>query len=1036
MSVHPEKKLDTSLKNTETSRNNLMPSNRFTQPSWAKPPEVVPPTKLTYEYTPKTYHLKFTSMYKFQLGFPKQKKEAKYFDEIVGLDTEENIKDDLVKLYPETIQKNSSTIKPATIFEPQSQLTPIKKSSASTQSINSFTVHLKDINTKTTEEKNHNSSKIANKEVIKDNKIERITNKFVKKNIKIEEKTIKIEQKTIKIEEKPAEVEEKSTKMLKPIIKSEEKTSKFNEKKPSFQNLESLPMHQSLQEETKVEEDIIISDNLESKNITTLPSEYKDISQYAMFKIADLKIAQIHGAACKVGKINIETKDFCPCCRLPINIIKFPLGCPVDELSELGSSFPLYFVLIKYFIFMLILCLTLACLLCLVLNFFKSESKDYSNDKSTNLFTPATYGKSGQLEFYQPLFHFFVITIILVAYPFFLKKLKHRSVIIDVETVTASDFTVLIKNLPHDYTKNELKEHLEKHFSKDNVKVVNIICTYDINEFAHFEKKLNEWAFKKEFLLYCQEKYGGPIKMKNFLCCEKVFESLEVCEKNIEVFSGYKEESFKKMKEKGLTPYAFVIFRTQLDARMVRLKMKKTFIRRFFGRLCFCCLNGPNKFKGNYIYTESNPECTDVIWKNLNKGAFSRFFAKLLTAIVNLILLCATFAIIQVLKRFDEKIKNDKESGWIKIKLVTGSCSLAFVLTNILIAKSVRLLSKFEKHTTWSDGNISVLNRLIKFMFFNIIITPVIVQSGSRNAWFDEGGLIYTIFSMQVSNAFVQPLLYFINIGDKIKIFRRKRLLKSAAPMTMNQFEASKFFEGPELDLAERFATQINTCFLSFFYAPIQPLGVFIGLLGIIAEASVFKYMLLRVHALPKSYGSELVLEAALWVPWMCLAYSVGLTIFSLQLCPEYSFLGILILCLNSIYLIIIRPQCILNRFDNSALRKLKDASNENPEQNYFFRQLPNFFNDYERENPCTKEEGWKRWNNFIINKDPKDYSELFDPSGLVDHQCGMKYLDYPNVNIAKAIPVKPLVNANQIAYMNNLMKYNYAYFNNMAYIR
>ncbi|OMJ71123.1 hypothetical protein SteCoe_30756 [Stentor coeruleus] len=1011
MSIHPESVLETS-KRSETSRNNLLSPDRFIQPSWAKPREV-PPKDLKYEYTPKTYHLKFASMNKFQIGFPKPKKENKYFGEITGLDTEANIQNDLVKQYPEAILENSSIIKPVTVLDAKSssnnthsQLTPIKKNSATFLNLNSLAIHLKNANNQVHERKN--------------NKIEPTNHIIGKKSICIEEKTIKIEKKTNKLDEKNKKVEEKA--------------NKDNKKSSSIQDLKSSKINKLLQEETKIDKVMGINNSLETKNKPMLESEYKDLSQCVMSKIADFKIAQIHSGACKVGKINSETKDFCPCCRLPINSIKFPLTCPVDELSELGSSFPLYFVLMKYFIFMLLLCLALACSLCLVLNFLKSKSKDYSNDKSSNLFTPATYGKSGKIEYYQPLLHFFVILIILIVYPCFLKKLKHRSVTIDVKTVTASDFTVLIKNLPHDYTKKDLKEHLEKHFSEDNVKVVNIVSTYNINEYTNYERKLNEWVYKKEFLLYCQENFGGPVKLKKFLCCEKVLESMEVIEQNIEVFSKYKEESLKKMKENGLTSHAFVIFRTQLDARIVRLELKKSGLRKFFENLCLCCLNGPNKFKENYIYTEDNPECTDVIWENLNKGASSKFFSRFLTGIVNLMLLCATFAIIQVLTRYNGKIKNDKQSGWIKIKLVNSSCSLAFVLTNIFIAKSVRMLSAFEKHTTWSTGNISVLNRLIKFMFFNIIITPVIVQSSSRDAWFDEGGLIYTIFSMQVSNAFVQPLLYFLSIGDKIKIFRRKRLLKSNGPITMSQYEACKFFEGPELDLAERFATQINTCFLSFFYAPIQPLGVLIGLLGIIAEAMVFKYMLLRVHALPKSYGPELVLEAALWVPWMCLAYSIGMVVFHSKLCPDYNFLGILILCLNIFYLIGFRSHCILNRFDTSALDKLRDASSEKPEQNYFFRQLPHFFNDYERENPCTKEEGWKRWNDFIVSKDPKDYSELFNPSGLIDHQCGKKYLDYPNLNIEKKNPVRIMANANQIAYMNNLMIYNYAYYTNIAY--
>ena len=78
----------------------------------------------------------------------------------------------------------------------------------------------------------------------------------------------------------------------------------------------------------------------------------------------------------------------------------------------------------------------------------------------------------------------------------------------------------------------------------------------------------------------------------------------------------------------------------------------------------------------------------------------------------------------------------------------------------------------------------------------------------------------------------------------------------------MSQAEANLLFEGPEVDLADRFANVIKTCFLSFFYAPIVPVGLLLGIIAILFDAAVFNFMLLRVHSRPRAHSSELVLSS------------------------------------------------------------------------------------------------------------------------------------------------------------------------------
>ena len=44
---------------------------------------------------------------------------------------------------------------------------------------------------------------------------------------------------------------------------------------------------------------------------------------------------------------------------------------------------------------------------------------------------------------------------------------------------------------------------------------------------------------------------------------------------------------------------------------------------------------------------------------------------------------------------------------------------------------------------------------------------------------------------------------------------------------------------------------------------------------------------------------------------------------------------------------------------------------------NDYFTQLPNFYSDYERENPVTRETGIERWNLYMQTRNPESYYSL-----------------------------------------------------------
>ena len=48
----------------------------------------------------------------------------------------------------------------------------------------------------------------------------------------------------------------------------------------------------------------------------------------------------------QIGKnTSVNYSEKCKCCGFPVEAIPFPLNCSIMELAELGSGFPLYFVM-------------------------------------------------------------------------------------------------------------------------------------------------------------------------------------------------------------------------------------------------------------------------------------------------------------------------------------------------------------------------------------------------------------------------------------------------------------------------------------------------------------------------------------------------------------------------------------------------------------------------------------------------------------------------------------------------------------------
>lgn len=84
------------------------------------------------------------------------------------------------------------------------------------------------------------------------------------------------------------------------------------------------------------------------------------------------------------------------------------------------------------------------------------------------------------------------------------------------------------------------------------------------------------------------------------------------------------------------------------------------------------------------------------------------------------------------------------------IRLVGILASLIAVIVNWVLTFIIRLLSSFEKHSSYTKYHLSVATKLMMSTFVNTALLPLF-NNLSTKYWFDSSGLATTIFFNVIS---------------------------------------------------------------------------------------------------------------------------------------------------------------------------------------------------------------------------------------------------------------------------------------------
>ena len=184
----------------------------------------------------------------------------------------------------------------------------------------------------------------------------------------------------------------------------------------------------------------------------------------------------------------------------------------------------------------------------------------------------------------------------------------------DVRTISPSDYTVMVTGLPMDANEEEVRTFMTQFGRADDkpAEVVRVTFACKIKDFVDCIQEVEKINAK------LRELESRP----DSCCCNRSLK-IDTLRRKTQLLNAHIQEQETKMRQAGVlfTGTAFVTFRTQADARAVVARFGASIVSWYFRALishCFRRCLPDYSFRSHYIQAVLAPEPSDVIWENLD----------------------------------------------------------------------------------------------------------------------------------------------------------------------------------------------------------------------------------------------------------------------------------------------------------------------------------------------------------------------------------------------------------------------------------
>ncbi|CAK82673.1 unnamed protein product (macronuclear) [Paramecium tetraurelia] len=691
-----------------------------------------------------------------------------------------------------------------------------------------------------------------------------------------------------------------------------------------------------------------------------------------------ISIAMMHAAATKFAKtdqnIDLDKTNVCPCCGLPAVIEEIPLCSSRSQFSFNGSGIALYFDFLVFSGIIVFTYIAISCGYNIYVNSHGNRCSNINNslaDKcKTDFFNQFSLTNDHeQLDETRSILNFISLVVILFMTVFYRRHINKIAMELDDAAILASDFSIFVENIPREAKEIEIQEYFSQQFQNTNVELRKLCIAYEIQDYIKIE-------YSKIIEGICAYKTEGKSIPKSIPPKTQLKLEIDKISKDLDDMEDNRANIFK------FSGICIISYNYESQADNVCKTFKATRFQILLDQLGFE-QNQFQKFRNNNIFVKKAPEPGDVIWGNLGITIKEQYKRKLITNAMTLLLLAIGFGLLLALSYTQNVInQNISKGSTAEAALVTFigfASSILILVINTILAKMIIKFAELEQQATRTDYNISVAYKMGVAQFLNTAILTLIINlfisgniSSLDQAIWQTGGLNSDVMLIFITNSIMPWLTQLIDINYFYKLYVRQKIIQQGENCKYTQNEANKAFEGPSIDLSQKYANLCKTLMFTFLYSALLPIGVCFTFISIV----------LRRDSKPAPTGSAMA-EAMVdfYIELILLLFSLGCTFWEWVNYDKVHILTWLQLGLSTLhYLIPINKicGCIVDLGIDNATPSSYDA-------NYL-----TFYDDYDRRNPVTLDaakEKWIKLHQEIVQPNPKiKTNNLIQKYKLLNH--------------------------------------------------
>ncbi|CAD8053330.1 unnamed protein product [Paramecium primaurelia] len=624
------------------------------------------------------------------------------------------------------------------------------------------------------------------------------------------------------------------------------------------------------------------------------------------------EIAQRHQRATMCGLL-IESNDYCQCCGLGIHTHPISLKANIINLAFLGQGIPLFYNITFLLILLTFILFLIFGLPTIIFNFLAENCLEQTN-QAYNIFITQGCSKNcpnenddfkqiqqlistsdckiicehyqelcvatllsemsfpnkqldNDLKIIQSFFVFGSVIFIKIYLVLIREKQRIIETECDQELISPSDFTVMLNHLPEeDYDEKELATAIEQYCQKINnqikYEVIKINIAYDIKSFVLKSRE----KIKLEKILAKEQKYY--IKNQKYKRNKQEIEKIKFMVEQLKKELYSIELEIENGSYRKTTSVAFITFQTKQQLQKLIQQTKLSYWEQLLMHVKRLIQNKAKRgfyFKDKLISIRRAPEPDDIFWENCGIENSIKIKRKFISWIVVFVLLGISFATLYGLEYLQNQyLSNDLD--FITKTSISLLKSLIITIVDALIYYFITLLANHERHVTKTHQDTSVAQKLCCVQFINSCFLLLLIhligvgQKGnfmekSKYAIQKQGGIANDLLFVCSMNALFTPITAFFN---PIYFIKKLQQVFIESNNSLNQLEANKLFEGPQVLLYDQYAFICKTTWITLFLAPLSPICIFINWIGLSLYYWIQKYLLLRRNSKPPFQSSHL----------------------------------------------------------------------------------------------------------------------------------------------------------------------------------